>query len=165
MLQPCPRAAIAQSKSCAPFCPECVLREKARLPLTLGLPLGRGREADSQPGQPMSIRPARIILPSTSTMPNGSSASRFIRNCSLIRHARQSRPVGYLLYNGNYTAGKRSHYQSSASFSIMGENTNGEQVAVPADASRGAVEPSDPSGPRMLKILMLHGKPAIPRCS
>lgn len=44
----------------------------------------------------------------------------------------------------------------------MGENTNGEQLPVPADAaSRGAGDLSTSAGaPRKLKILMLHGKAA-----
>ena len=101
-----------------------------------------------------------MLLTST-IMSNGFSASRIIRNSLQTCASRQYSAALYLLYNRNYSSTRPRHYLPTAP-SFMGENTNGWQPPVPADASREAVDLSTPPGPRKLKILMLHGKAALP---
>lgn len=94
-------------------------------------------------------------------MSNGFLASRIIRSCPRVCATCQSRSTLYLLYHRNYSIAKRQGYYRSAACIKMGENTNGEEPPVPADASRGADSFSTLPGPRKLKILMLHGKAAL----
>lgn len=139
----------------------------------------RGREADCPPGQsrPPRLRiyiPFSLVLklsnrPTHSIMSNGFTASRLIHYCLQIRASRQSRPVLRLLYHRNYSTAKHLGLARSSpaiTTVAMGENTNGEQPPVPAEASTGAdglsmSTPTSP-GPRKLKILMLHGKATYP---
>jgi hypothetical protein len=95
-------------------------------------------------------------------MSNGFPASRIIRSCPRICASRQPRPALYLLSHRNYSIAKRQGYPRPAASIEMGENTNGEEPPVPADASRGADSLSTLPDPRKLKILMLHGKAALP---
>lgn len=92
--------------------------------------------------------PFRPTVLSTATMSNRSRASRLLSQLSQIRVCRPSRLENHQVVRSRFYSTENQGPR------FMDATTNGVQTP-PSDASR---EAASASGPRKLKILMLHGR-------